>query len=77
MNLTDTVHPPPLRKDQTRALQIIARSLFRELRAHGYTPHHVIALSTELIELVTDVLKGAPLEPAPSLSVEQAPGGGE
>jgi hypothetical protein len=64
MPSTATVHPPLLRKDHTRAIQIIARSLFRELKEHGYTPHHVIALSTELIQLVTDVLKGAPIDPS-------------
>ncbi|HYO66301.1 MAG TPA: hypothetical protein VEU33_09485 [Archangium sp.] len=58
-----TVPSPLGRKDHTRALQIIARSLFRELRAHGYTPHQVITLSTELIQLVTDVVKGSQPEP--------------
>jgi hypothetical protein len=63
MPITATVPPPLRHKDHTQALQIIARSLFRELRAHGYTPHHVITLSTELIQLVTDVLKGSPPDP--------------
>ncbi|HZH75740.1 MAG TPA: hypothetical protein VEY88_06890 [Archangium sp.] len=63
MSITATVPAPLHRKEHTRAIQIIARSLFRELRAQGYTPNHVITLSTELIQLVTDVLKGPPPEP--------------
>ena len=55
---TASLVPPPHREDPTHSLQIIARSLFRELRANGYTPHHVITLSSELIQLVTDMLKG-------------------
>lgn len=61
--ITAAIPAPLLRKDHTRAIQIIARTLFRELRAQGYTPHHVINLSTELIQLVTDVVKGVPPEP--------------
>ncbi|HEX5751620.1 MAG TPA: hypothetical protein VFZ09_35690 [Archangium sp.] len=63
MPITAAIPSLSLHEDHNRALQIIARSLFRELRAHGYTPHHVISLSTELIELVTDGLKGAMPEP--------------
>ncbi|WNG57243.1 hypothetical protein F0U59_22575 [Archangium gephyra] len=75
MSIAAVIRPPFLRKNRTRAIQIIARSLFRELRAHGYTPHHVITLSSELIQLVTDVLKGSPPEPekVPTVSVATRP----
>jgi dsDNA-specific endonuclease/ATPase MutS2 len=63
MSITAAISSPVLRKDHSRAIQIIARTLFRELSAQGYTHHHVINLSTELIQLVTDVLKGSPPEP--------------
>ncbi len=33
--------------------RILAKSLFRELRAHGYSAHQVLGLTNELIELVT------------------------
>jgi hypothetical protein len=36
-----------------RAHQIIARSMYRELRDNGYTPAQILALSAELIGLVT------------------------
>lgn len=65
MPITATI-PHLLRKDHSRAIQIIARSLFRELRSHGYTPHHVITLSTELIQLVTDMVKEPPPDPVPA-----------
>jgi hypothetical protein len=69
MSITSTVRPPPvpvLHSERVRALQIIARSLFRELSAQGYTPHHVITLSSELIQVVTDVMKGSHPEPLPA-----------
>ncbi len=35
-----------------QATKILARTFFRELKQHGYTPKEIIALATELIELV-------------------------
>jgi hypothetical protein len=35
------------------AARILARSFYRELRSHGYTPSELVAVSTEIIELVT------------------------
>jgi uncharacterized protein involved in copper resistance len=35
------------------AARILARSFYRELRSHGYTPSELVAVSAELIELVT------------------------
>jgi hypothetical protein len=37
--------------------KILAKSLFKELRASGYTPNQILSLSTELIELVTQDLR--------------------
>ena len=34
-------------------VRILARSFYKELRSSGYTPRHLLALSTELIELIT------------------------
>jgi hypothetical protein len=48
---------PKLSEERTRALHIIARSLFRELRAQGYEPHHIILLSSELIDVVIEAMK--------------------
>ena len=37
--------------------RILARSFYRELRSNGYTPAELVAVSTELIELVTVELR--------------------
>ena len=39
-----------------RATQILARTFYRELKQHGYTPEEIIALATELIDLVGEDL---------------------
>ncbi len=41
----------------TRGTQILAKSLFKELRGSGYTPNQILSLSTELIDLVTQDIK--------------------
>ena len=41
------------------ALRILARSFYKELRSRGYTPKHLLALSTELIALITLELQKA------------------
>ena len=41
-----------------RSLKIIAKSLFKELKANGYDSRHIVSLSTELISLVTSDLRG-------------------
>jgi len=40
-----------------KALKILAKSIFRELKANGYQAKEVVALSTELISLITTELK--------------------
>ena len=37
-----------------RALRILAKSIFKELRAQGYETHQVVSFATEIIALVTD-----------------------
>ncbi|ABC81302.1 hypothetical protein Adeh_1529 [Anaeromyxobacter dehalogenans 2CP-C] len=41
-----------------KGTQILAKSLFKELRGNGYSPNQILSLSTELIDLVTQDLKG-------------------
>lgn len=53
--LTVTAPTPPVRPDP-RALKILAKSVFKELRAQGYQPTQVLSLATEIIELVTSDL---------------------
>jgi pyruvate-formate lyase-activating enzyme len=61
-------------KLDVKGTQILARTLFKELRGSGYTPHQILGLSTELIDLVTKDLKA---DQAPHLSaVEEGSGEG-
>ncbi len=41
------------RGEHQRALKILAKSLVRELRGSGYEPRDIVALSTELLGLIT------------------------
>jgi hypothetical protein len=41
-----------------KGTQILAKSLFKELRGSGYSTNQILSLSTELIDLVTQDLKG-------------------
>ncbi len=45
------------RDTNRRALSILARSLFRQMREQGYSPEQIIGLSSELIELVSHDLR--------------------
>ena len=39
--------------DRAAGARILARSFYKELRENGYTPKQLLALSTELIDLIT------------------------
>jgi hypothetical protein len=43
----------------SKATQVLAKSLFKELRGNGYSPNQILGLTTELIELVTQDLRDA------------------
>jgi hypothetical protein len=43
--------------DRAASARILARSFYRELRENGYTPKQLLALSTELIDLITQDLQ--------------------
>lgn len=43
----------PLPRDLSAGARILARSFYKELRSNGYTPKHLLALSAELIRLIT------------------------
>ncbi len=42
-----------------KATQILAKSLFKELRGNGYSANQILGLTTELIDLVTQDLRDA------------------
>lgn len=47
-----------------RALTILARSLFRQMRDQGYSTEQIIGLSSELLDLVSNDLRSSGEEPA-------------
>jgi hypothetical protein len=50
---------PPTRPDP-RALKILAKSIFKELRAQGYEPTQILGLATEIVSLVTSDITHEP-----------------
>ena len=43
--------------NRERALKILSKSLYRELRQNGYEPKQIVALATEILGLVTSDIK--------------------
>jgi hypothetical protein len=41
----------------SKGTKILAKSLFKELRGNGYSANQILALTTELIDLVTQDLR--------------------
>ncbi len=46
------------RMEPTKGAKILARSFFKELRDNGYDCNQILAISTELIDLVTRDIRG-------------------
>lgn len=51
--------PPEANQDHGRAVKILAKSIYKELRQNGYTRNEIVAFSTELLGLVTTEIKSA------------------
>jgi hypothetical protein len=47
----------PAIPNRERALKILSKSLYRELRQNGYEPRQIVALASEIIGLVTSDIK--------------------
>ncbi len=55
--------------------RILARTFFAQLRSSGYTPHQIIGIATELLDLVTEELKqGEKPADVAQVTTEQPPG---
>jgi hypothetical protein len=48
---------PSAALDRSAGARILARSFYKELRENGYSPNQLLALSTELIDLITQDLQ--------------------
>ena len=46
--------------ERDKAVRILAKSIFRELKTNGYTSRQIVALSSELIGLVTRDMRAEP-----------------
>ncbi len=44
--------------NRERALKILSKSIYKELRQNGYEPKQIVALATEIIGLVTTDIRG-------------------
>ena len=49
-----TSAPTPSANDRKRALDILAKSLYRELTSQGYEQKHIVNLATALLGELTD-----------------------
>jgi hypothetical protein len=47
------VTPPVTAPNREKALQILSKSIYKELRENGYEPKQIVALASEIISLVT------------------------
>jgi hypothetical protein len=44
---------PAQAPNREKALQILSKSIYKELRENGYEPKQIVALASEIISLVT------------------------
>jgi hypothetical protein len=55
---TTTREPVPASvPNREKALRILSKSIYKELRQNGYEPKQIVALATELISQVTSDIK--------------------
>ena len=52
---------PPALPNREKAIQILSKSIYKELRENGYEPKQIVALATEIISLVTTDIGDGPL----------------
>ena len=52
-----TAAAPSSLPNREKALRILSKSIYKELRQNGYEPKMIVALATELISLVTSDIK--------------------
>ena len=48
---------PTAVQNRDKALKILSKSIYKEMRQNGYEPKQIVALATELISLVTSDIK--------------------
>jgi hypothetical protein len=53
VNQTGNATVRPALPNREKALQILSKSIYKELRENGYEPKQIVALASEIISLVT------------------------
>ena len=56
-----TAAAPAALPNREKAIQILSKSIYKELRENGYEPKQIVALATEIISLVTTDIGDRPL----------------
>ena len=51
---------PAALPNREKAIQILSKSIYKELRENGYEPKQIVALATEIISLVTTDIGDSP-----------------
>ena len=51
-------------KNNTRSVDIYAKSVFREMKTNGYTRDQIVAFASEVLELLTEEVRLEPGEEA-------------
>ena len=54
---TSLVTDQPLPADRPRALRIVAKSVYKELRGQGFNPSDVVGFATAMVDLVREDLR--------------------
>ncbi|ATB29581.1 hypothetical protein MEBOL_003036 [Melittangium boletus DSM 14713] len=57
METTNTTQQDVASAERSKAIRIMASSMFRELTSNGYSQTHIIDFSSELLQLLTDSLR--------------------
>ena len=57
---TAAVAAPAALPNRDKAIQILSKSIYKELRENGYEPKQIVALATEIISLVTTDIGDSP-----------------
>ena len=52
---------PAALPNREKAIQILSKSIYKELRENGYEPKQIVALASEIISLVTTDIGDGPL----------------
>jgi hypothetical protein len=64
---TSSIEGETTMQAKNRALKILAKSIYRELRHNGYEPREIVALSTEILGLITTDIRPEASETATGL----------